>query len=487
MDRMIKKSVMAALCTALLFAFLLAVTGVVPVHAAGSNAKNYLGKAIYAENADSEQVTWFSGGVGLNYTDGTASVITRPIDEAEIADSGFLFGFIDAGGNVYDMEFAYTDSDLGYTEWTLVGTGDENYFLSTLNSAYKGEEYSFAYFNSGDQTVTTTGVTFNDCTDHGFLTADSVPSDVLTHPGVVVSGDNDLIALFTENEIFMSWGTDPTSFTGGGSSGGSDGGGGTSGGGSSDNGGAGTSGGSSGNSPEIHEVPTDLDFTEDEKNQVGDGAEATGVTDGGVNGKETASLSGARKFPVIPVVIAVIVAAAAAAAGILFSRKKKAGAQAAGANTGVGPQGNYGTGAGNVQGYGADMLDKTVNLKQPAPRPQMQQNVQAQGARQIGVVALGGGLRGRGFGITGAGVTIGRDPSCEAAFPVGSEGSNKVSRRHCKLYLENGRLLLVDLGSTNGTYMADGRRLTAMQPVAVKPGDRFYLDNPDNMFEIRMK
>ena len=481
MNRVYKKSVMYAVCAALLFAFLAVFTNVKPVHAAGSNAKNYLGKAIYTESADSEQATWFSGGVGLNYSDGTSSVITCPIDESEISGSGYLFGFIDAGGNVYNMEFAYTDSDIGYTEWVLEGRGNDSYFLSTFTSAYKGDEYSFAYFNSGDQKAVTTGVTFNDCTDHGFLTADSVPNDILTHPGVVVSEDNDLIALFTKNEIFMSVGTNPSSFTGGDS--GSDGG--SSGGSSS----GGTSGGSSENSPEIHEVPTDLDFTDDEKNQVGNGTEATGVEDGGVNGKETASLSGAKTFPVIPVVIGVLIVAALAGAAVFFTKKKKPARAAGNADTGMSQQGGYGSGSGNSQEYGADMLDKTVDLRaqqRPSQRPPVQQNVQGSPARQVGVVALDGGLRGRGFRISGTGVTIGRDPSCEAAFPQGSEGSHRVSRRHCKLFFENGRLLLVDLGSTNGTYMADGRRLTPMQPVAVKPGDRFYLDNPGNMFEIRM-
>ena len=473
MNRVYKKSVMFAVCAALLFALLLAFTNVRPVHAAGSNAKNYLGKAIYTESADSDQAHWFSGAVGLNYSDGTSSVITRPIDESEVSSTGYLFGFIDAGGNVFDMEFAYTDYDIGYTEWIVDGRGNDTYFLSTFTSAYKGEEYSFAYFNSGDQKVTTTGVTFNDCTEHGFLTADSVPSDILTHPGVVVSDDDHLIALYTENKIFMSWGTDPGTFTGG------DSGSGGSGSGGSGSGGSG-SGGSSEKSPDIiHDVPTDLDFTDDEKDQVGNGTEASGVKDD-VTGEEKASLSGVKKFPIIPVVIGVIVAAAAAAVIILLTRKKK---PAPGADV------EYPPGMPPQNGYGADMLDKTINLKAqqgPAQRPPVQQNAMASTGRQVGVLALGGGLRGRGFSISGPGVTIGRDPSCEAAFPPGSEGSNKVSRRHCKLYFENGRLLLVDLGSTNGTYMADGRRLTPGQPIAVRPGDRFYLDNPGNMFEIRM-
>ena len=259
MNRVYKKSIMFAVSAALLFVFLIVFTNVRPVHAAGNNAKNFLGKAIYAESGDSDEVTWFSGGVGLNYTDGTSAVITRPIDESD-ATSGYLFGFMDAGGNVYDMVFDYTDSDLGYTEWILDGRGDDRYFLSTQTSAFQGEEYSFAYFNTGSQKISTTGITFNACTDHGFLTADSVPNDILTHPGVVVTENNDLIAIFTENQIFMSWGTDPASFTGGDSgSGGSSSGGSSSGGSSS----GGTSGGSSDNSPEIHEVPTDLDFTDD--------------------------------------------------------------------------------------------------------------------------------------------------------------------------------------------------------------------------------
>ena len=171
-----------------------------------------------------------------------------------------------------------------------------------------------------------------------------------------------------------------------------------------------------------------------------------------------------------------------------MTKKKKPAQTAGNVNTGASPQSGYGAGSGNSQAYGADVLDKTINLKAqqgPAQRPTIPQNAQAANIPQVGVFALGGGLRGRGFRIAGSGVTIGREPSCEAAFPQGSEGSNKVSRRHCKLYFENGRLLLVDLGSTNGTFMADGRRLTPMQPVALRPGDRFYLDNPDNMFEIR--
>ena len=476
MGRVYKKSIIYTVCAVLLLVFLPAFINAEPVHAAGNNAKNYLGKAIYAENAGSDQVTWFSGAVGLNYTDGTSSVLTRPIDESEITDSGYLFGFIDAGGNVYDMEFAYTDPELGYTEWVLEGRGDDAYFLSTLASARKGEGYSFAYFGSRDQEVTATEVTFNDCTEHGFLTADSVPDDILTYPGVVVTENNDFIAFFTENQLFISLGTDPASFTGedGGRGGNSPGGG------SSGNGNpGGHSGGSSGNSPEIHEVPTDLDFTDDEKNQVGNGTGAAGVKDSGLNSRETAVLKKKKKFPVIPVAVGVLIITAGTVTAVIFIRKKKPGA-----NAGASLRGGYGTDSGSGQAGGGEMLDRTIDLK--AQRSQAQQDGRVSDMRRVSVIALGGGLRGREFGISGHGVTIGRDPSCEAVFPHDSKGTDKISRKHCKLFYENGRLLLMDLGSTNGTFMADGRQLTPMQPVPVKSGDRFYPDNPDNMFEIRM-
>jgi hypothetical protein len=49
-----------------------------------------------------------------------------------------------------------------------------------------------------------------------------------------------------------------------------------------------------------------------------------------------------------------------------------------------------------------------------------------------------------------------------------------VSRAHAALRAERGQLLLVDLGSTNGTRL-NGVRLTAQQPVRVSNGDEIRL------------
>jgi uncharacterized protein (TIGR02996 family) len=60
-------------------------------------------------------------------------------------------------------------------------------------------------------------------------------------------------------------------------------------------------------------------------------------------------------------------------------------------------------------------------------------------------------------------VTIGRVPGNDLVLPHGS-----VSRRHARILVQGERFLLVDLRSTNGTYV-NGRRITA--PLAVGEHD----------------
>lgn len=47
-------------------------------------------------------------------------------------------------------------------------------------------------------------------------------------------------------------------------------------------------------------------------------------------------------------------------------------------------------------------------------------------------------------------IVLGRDISCDVVI-----GSEESSRKHARLELQNGRLVLQDLGSTNGTYLQD--------------------------------
>lgn len=63
-------------------------------------------------------------------------------------------------------------------------------------------------------------------------------------------------------------------------------------------------------------------------------------------------------------------------------------------------------------------------------------------------------------------LTIGRDPCCDVVLSDPS-----VSRRHARVMLRQGRWVLQDLASTNGTLL-NGRRVGRCE---VRPGDRLSL------------
>lgn len=53
--------------------------------------------------------------------------------------------------------------------------------------------------------------------------------------------------------------------------------------------------------------------------------------------------------------------------------------------------------------------------------------------------------------LDGQNITVGRSPSCDVVL----DGDQLISRRHALLKFEGGRYVLVDLGSSNGTYIND--------------------------------
>lgn len=95
-----------------------------------------------------------------------------------------------------------------------------------------------------------------------------------------------------------------------------------------------------------------------------------------------------------------------------------------------------------------------------------------------------GTFAGRRFAINGQ-VRIGRDPSAnDLVYPDGSPG---ISGRHCVVTLAGGQVTLTDLGSSYGTFLAGGRKLTPNQPVTLRIGDRFYLGSEKESFIITGK
>src|ERR1700743_792432 len=64
-------------------------------------------------------------------------------------------------------------------------------------------------------------------------------------------------------------------------------------------------------------------------------------------------------------------------------------------------------------------------------------------------------------------VTIGRVQGNDIVLPKGN-----VSKRHARIVLKDGKFIIVDLKSTNGTYV-HGRKITS--PVGVKAAEKIYL------------
>jgi len=82
---------------------------------------------------------------------------------------------------------------------------------------------------------------------------------------------------------------------------------------------------------------------------------------------------------------------------------------------------------------------------------------------------------------------MGRDQAmANLVFGVDSDA---VSKRHCSLRWDPARAVFVleDLGSTNGTYLVTGDRVLPGQPRDLRPGDRFFIGDTRNQFEVRME
>lgn len=97
------------------------------------------------------------------------------------------------------------------------------------------------------------------------------------------------------------------------------------------------------------------------------------------------------------------------------------------------------------------------------------------------VTALSGPLRGQSYPVGQDGLLFGCDPSCAVRFPAGTPG---VSHRHCCIRWQQGVPMLMDLNSTYGTFMGDGRKLPPSYPAQLAAGSRFYLGDTSCLFQL---
>lgn len=113
----------------------------------------------------------------------------------------------------------------------------------------------------------------------------------------------------------------------------------------------------------------------------------------------------------------------------------------------------------------------------------MQQNENA-AEKKIVLKGITGQYAGQRFDLTKGSVVIGRDPSvCNIIFDQNTPG---ISGRHCRVAYDAGQgcLLLTDLGSSYGTYLDNGKKLTANETEKLFAGDGFCLCDSNNRFIV---
>jgi hypothetical protein len=92
------------------------------------------------------------------------------------------------------------------------------------------------------------------------------------------------------------------------------------------------------------------------------------------------------------------------------------------------------------------------------------------------------------FRLAGTESIIGRWDADNGIFPDvdldAYDGEAKVSRRHARVKLQDGRYLIEDLGSTNGTYVNRGRRLLPGNLHLLNDGDEVIVGKTFMRFSI---
>ena len=139
-----------------------------------------------------------------------------------------------------------------------------------------------------------------------------------------------------------------------------------------------------------------------------------------------------------------------------------------------------------------DKLAKTFVAKElpVAQQPQVPNQAPVQRSIPMSVnpqiIGVAGQFAGKSFQISQQGILMGRDSaSCEFAFPDNAQG---ISRNHCRIMFnpQTQMFVLYDLGSSYGTFLATGAKVPQGQPVALRPGDEFYLASRANTFRVSL-
>ena len=95
-----------------------------------------------------------------------------------------------------------------------------------------------------------------------------------------------------------------------------------------------------------------------------------------------------------------------------------------------------------------------------------------------------GKYSGQSFDLLKGKVVIGRDPAtCNIVFDKNTPG---ISGRHCQVVYDPNEdcFIITDLGSSYGTFLGNGKKLTANVAEKLSTGDTFYLCDNANRFVV---
>lgn len=119
---------------------------------------------------------------------------------------------------------------------------------------------------------------------------------------------------------------------------------------------------------------------------------------------------------------------------------------------------------------------------QGTPQPQKTSN---SGTKTV-IRSMSAQHGGQAFPVGSTPVIIGRSPSdCTIVFKEGTPG---VSGKHCSVYYNSDAnvFTLTDLGSSYGTFLGNGMKLTANSPINLKSGDIFYIGEKTNILKVEV-
>lgn len=86
--------------------------------------------------------------------------------------------------------------------------------------------------------------------------------------------------------------------------------------------------------------------------------------------------------------------------------------------------------------------------------------------------------------VSGQPVMIGRNSACGLRFPKDAPG---VSASHCTVQWDGECFLVMDLNSTYGTFLMNGQKMTPNVPYRLRPGDRFFLADQNNVIALELE